>query len=484
MASKDPFSSPLLSRRGLVKNTALMTLLAPVLRRRDAYGQAAASPRRAVFIFCPNGPMRASGTASGTEKDFKIHDWWKAFEPHKAEGIFMSHLAASGCFGGASGGAHEVGAQTFRGNGSSADMDSVGQIIGKRLEAEKKAGIKRAVTWGTSGQARSGGVGDPFASGGRKISPELSPQKAWAELFSQFVSPSTGGTTSAEEIKRAERLIAREKSVLDFVSTNCQALRDALGREGMILLDEHCTTVRSMEDALKTSLTMPSAASNKCQKPASPGEKDWANPENIDGQAAAFVDLIATAFACELTRVVEFQFGAGAARNRLASKYGVPSSPRVDSGDSGPAHHPWTHAGGTGWTVACRIFSEFYANKTALLLNKLKTTMDAQGKPLMDSTVVVFTNELGGSSVNGDSHQMGSVPAAFFGHGQGTFKTGRYLRGASADTRGRAESSGSKREAGRQHAQMLISVMHYMGLTDVNRIGRSDASGPLMPLYG
>lgn len=273
--------------------------------------------------------------------------------------------------------------------------------------------------------------------------------------------------------------------MLDFLSTDCKTLRDALGSQGMALLDEHCTTLRSMEESLKKRLTMP-PASGRCKSPPDPGSAvDWANPENIDAQMAAFTDLIATSLACELTRVVEFQFGAGAARNRIASKYGVPSSPRADSGDSGPAHHPWTHQGSSaGKVTAMRIFTEFYASKVAQLLSKLKTTLDAQGRPLMDSTVVVWACELGGSPVNRDAHQMGSIPALLFGNGQGTFKTGRYIRGKSADTAMRGDDAGSKREAGRDHARLLISVMHYMGMTAVNRIGRSDASGPLPALYG
>src|SRR5262249_33501651 len=161
------------------------------------------------------------------------------------------------------------------------------------------------------------------------------------------------------------------------------------------------------EQALTNSLNMPLAA-GKCQTPASPGSStDWTNPENVDAQMAAFVNLMTMALACELTRVVAFQFGGHAARHRLASKYGIPSSARVDSGDSGPAHHPWTHQGNNPTRAGVmRTFTTFYATQVAALVQKLKTTADGSGKLLLDSTMVVWASELGGLNGSSDFHQV------------------------------------------------------------------------------
>src|SRR4051812_1022207 len=126
-----------LSRRGILQNAALMTLLAPVLRRRDAYG-ATTSPRRVILIFSPNGPMSASGPAAGTESAFTLHDWWKPLERHKAHGIFLSNMAVTGK-GVVSGGGHGLGGQVFSGFGADvydSKGESIDQVIGKRLEAE------------------------------------------------------------------------------------------------------------------------------------------------------------------------------------------------------------------------------------------------------------------------------------------------------------------------------------------------------------
>ncbi len=171
-----------------------------------------------------------------------------------------------------------------------------------------------------------------------------------------------------------------------------------------------------------------------------------------------------------------------AARNRLAAKYAVPSSAVVDSSDSGPAHHPWTHnANSAAKTTSLNIFQTFYATQVATLVDKLKSTVDAAGKPLLDSTLVVWLSELGGSEKNTDPHQTGCVPAVLFGPGQGVFKTGRYIHGKSPDT---GSSGAAYQEGGRDMARLLVSVQQYMGLGDVNTVGATGVNGPLMSLYG
>src|SRR5262249_18502848 len=132
---------------------------------------------------------------------------------------------------------------------------------------------------------------------------------------------------------------------------------------------------------------------------------------------------------------------------------------------------------------ALGIFMSFYASQVALLVDKLKSTVDAHGNPLLDSTLVVWVSELGGSPNNQDQHQTGDVPVIVFDHGQGGFKPGRHLRGKPAETVSEPRDGAGVEEAGRAAARLLVSVMQYMGLSDVTRVGRSDAKGPLLSLY-
>lgn len=467
----------LLSRRNMLRHAALGALLVPVIRLREL--QAAPAPRRVIFIFNGNGPHEVAGPASGTSgtSNFTMHDWWKPLDRHRADGIFISHMAVTGT-GQVPGNAHGLGGSMFSGYGAK-DYTNLGQtvdqVIAKRLEAARRHGAVRSVVWGLA----SGATGTAFSAGpSMDIQAELNPQNAWRSLFSQFVPPALGPNAAAA-------LLARKKSVLDFVSQDCKAFGDALGAEGQRLLEEHCTRVRSMELALNQ---QQAPATSMCSKPNDPGAKTWTDPENVDVQMDAFIDLISKSLSCELTHVVAFQLSGQAARNRIASRYGVPASDVESSPDDvGPAHHPWTHNGGrtTERNKALRIFTTFYADKVALLIDKLKSTVDISGKPLLDSTMVVWLSELGGNPSNLDAHNTGSSPAVIFGNGQGTFKTGRYIRGKSAETMYEDWTpQGNNIESGRDMAKILVSMIHYMGFTDINTVGEANANGPFMPLYG
>ncbi len=465
----------LLTRRNLLRNAGLMALLGPVIRQLDASAAGPVSPRRVVLFFSPNGPMLASGPASGSETDFKLHEWWKPLERHKADGIFMSHTACTGA-GTLKAGGHALGGQTYSGYDAGVNGDvyanrgeTIDQVIGKRLEQEGRGGVARSLVWGTVSNSQAGGTGDAFCAGtGRNITPETNPASAWQQLFTSFVAPKTDSESQA----RAAALLARDQSVLDFVIRDCQSLTSALGSEGMRLLDDHCTTLRTLEKNLTSGMVV----GGGCVRPEQPTKLDYPNPENRDVQTATFNSLIATTLACELSHVVAVQIGAQAARNRLGASYEIPSAPKADSGDSGPAHHPWTHqySGSSEKTQALQTFTTTYAEQVASLVDKLKTTNDALGKPLLDSTCVLWLSELGGNENDNGPHQTKGVPAVLFGNGQGTFKTGRYLRGKSSD---------DYAEAGRDNARLLLSMIQYMGLTNVNTVGVTGVSGPLKSLY-
>jgi hypothetical protein len=468
----------LLSRRGLLRNAGLMALLAPLLRKTEALGASTASPRRLVLVYQPDGPMVVTGPASGTETDFTLHDWWKPLERHKNDGIFFSHMSATGA-GVVTGSDHHLGGQVFAGYGADQPGKiyvgpTIDQVISKRLEAENRSGLRRSVAWGLLGNDS----GPAFvADEGRGITVEADPSKAWADLFSGFNAPPPNDAAKAH----AALLQARDQSVLDFVTANCNALKDSLGAEGMRLLDDHCTTVQKMAQNLSAGI---SQAAMSCAKPTDPASMNWSDPENVDAQISSFFDLAAATLACELSYVVAFQFGGVAARNRIPSKYNVPSSSVVDTSDSGPAHHPWTHnVPSAEKTTALQIFQTFYCTQVASLLDRLKSTVDAYGNPLLDSTMVIVASELGGNEKNTDPHQTSCVPAMVFGSGQGLFKTGRYIHGKSPEL-GSQPNVPAFQEGGRDMARLLVSAIQYMGLTDVNTVGATGVKGPLQALYG
>jgi hypothetical protein len=120
----------------------------------------------------------------------------------------------------------------------------------------------------------------------------------------------------------------------------------------------------------------------------------------------------------------------------------------------------------------------YYATQVALLVDKLKAAKDASGGSLFDSTVVVWAPEHGGHPAMEDPHAPAAVPIVILGKGQGMFKTGRYIRGNAPDL---GTGSGYA-EAGRDMGRLLVTMLHYMGLTNVDTVGATGSKGPLASL--
>jgi|GEM_PF-554001 len=464
----------MLSRRNLLRHTALAALLTSVVNRRDS--QAAVSPRRVILLYSGNGTIGRTGpcTETSSETNFTLDEWWQPLERHRQDGIFMSHMAATGAAV-VQGDGHGLGGQMYSGYGAEkyrAIGPSIDQLIARRLRDEKRQGVAGSVTWGLAG----GATGEAFSAGnGSDVRAELDPSNAWQSLFARFVPDSAGGSAAAAV------MIKRQRSMLDFVNQDCKAMASDLGASGTRLLEQHCESLRGLELQLDAK---PAASLSQCGDASAPASIKWTDPENVDKQMDAFVRLISLALSCELTHVIGFQLSGQAARNRLAASYNVPASPTVDSGDSGPAHHPWTHMknGADKWK-GLSIFNKFYSAKIAQLLDALKTNKDVYGKPLLDSTVLVWLSELGGDLKHSVPHPTFSMPVIMFGNGQGTFKTGRYLRGKCPDGVVGSRMP-SQKEAGADTARVLVSLMRYMGMNDVETVGRTGAKGPFLPLYG
>jgi hypothetical protein len=168
--------------------------------------------------------------------------------------------------------------------------------------------------------------------------------------------------------------------------------------------------------------------------------------------------------------VVGISFGSGASRFAIPEKYGVPTSPKVDSGDSGPQMHAWTHRpkSDPNTTQALKIFYNWFSDRVVKLVDKLITTKDADGRPLIETTVVLWTSEFG----SGGPHTNVNVPVLLFGDSAGAWKTGRQF----------SVTGDSATRALPLHA-LFVSIIRHMGLASIDTFGNA-GRGPLDWLQG
>ncbi|HJK96824.1 MAG TPA: DUF1552 domain-containing protein [Polyangiaceae bacterium LLY-WYZ-14_1] len=337
---------------------------------------------------------------------------------------------------------------------------SLDQFIAQELRARGVVTPKRSLLWGLYDRARP-----PFFEGpGQPIAPIANPWTALADL-----APALGGEAGGT----VDRALRRQHFVLDQVARDCARLRGRLGGEGRAILEQHCANIEALETSVSAALTTSMAS---CEAPDAPdttlpADFDWTGREARDEACRAFTEMMGLAFACDLTRVIGFGFGNGAARFSIPERYGVPVSGRVDSGDSGPQMHAWTHQrrDDPNTTEALRIFYHWFSEKVVAIVEKLKNTNDADGRPLLDTTLVLWTSEFG----QGGPHHNGNVPVMLFGSSEGAIETGRHFHAGHGDRESKALVL----------HQLMVSICRHMGLDDIDTFGNA-GRGPLDWLAG
>lgn len=466
------------SRRALIKLGA-WPLLWPLLRSNMSSAAPTTQPKR-VLVFCStNGPISVIGPTVGTENNFQLHDWWSPLERHKADGVYIVGCDQAGVgFGegnwdcGHNPGSMGALTATASEKTGFATGPSIDAFVGAELQKVGVITPKRSLLWGVGGGI--GNKGPWFEAAGKPATVQQNPYSALADL-------APGLQTTAGGAPYVDPKLLRRRFALATAYKDCKGLAGNLGPEGKRLLDFHCDNVDSLEKnvakSIENALATPSSVD--CSVPARPNTTLAANAnfgasDNYDESLKAFADMTALAFACDVTRSIGISFGGGAARFAIPGQYGVRSAAQVDSGDSGPQHHAWTHTYNDGPEKrgALKSFYGWYATQVALFIDKLKSTKDASGRPLMDSTLVLWTSELGSDGEGQlNPHPNGNIPVLLFGNSQGAFRTNRMYQG----TRGR--------DSALVLHKMFVSIAQHAGLSGVNAFG-NQGQGPLEWLKG
>jgi len=190
-------------------------------------------------------------------------------------------------------------------------------------------------------------------------------------------------------------------SVLDTVLEEIHALEPKLSAGDNAKLQEYLTGVRELE------VRIAEGTSLVCTPPERPVSSEHV-PE-ITGQ---MVQLMATAFECDLTRVISFMLGNGA--SRMAHDHlGIPS-----------AHHDLSHHLDDPESLAAlAAIDTWEVQQLALLLDELAQRTDVSGESLLDNTLVMFSSEIS----DGNSHSHRDLPVLLAGGGSGTVTSGRHL---------------------------------------------------------
>lgn len=261
-----------------------------------------------------------------------------------------------------------------------------------------------------------------FKAGGQPETITRNPRQLFDTLFG-------GGMVGMPDDPAAVAARARQQSVLDLVRGDAQRLNTRLGAGDRQRLDQYLTSVEELEVQINA---MPPSSCSSPMQPATGG--------NWHAKAKTFIDLAVVAMACDLTRVVLFQYSDSWGVNYSDYSLGTGMeglgtwsdhflSHKLDDTDRA------TDLDGLDRTEAMRIAnvrvvntSRFKVRRFAYLVNALKSVQTANGT-LLDESLVLYASENG----DGDSHARKRMPTLIAGHAGG-FQTGRAVAAPNQST--------------------------------------------------
>ncbi|MCB9677671.1 MAG: DUF1552 domain-containing protein [Alphaproteobacteria bacterium] len=325
----------------------------------------------------------------------------------------------------------------FLGGGLSATAPSFDQLVARSIaRADRLTSLELSVLGGR-----------PICHGGpgQQLPLEDRPERAFSRIF--------GIGTSGDP------LVDARSSVLDYVLAEHHALAPRLAARDREKLDAHFDLVRQLE------IRLSGLAAAGCDGPSLAPATD----HRTTFQAHA--ELVAAAFACDLTRVATLSLG-----DVPTAEFGWGS---VGSGD---AHNDFAHAIYENPQAAQAMidYQRFQAEEIAALVRALEAVPEGDGT-LMDHTLIVWGNELGDGW-----HGYGRYSPVLIG-GEWFFRTGRVVHWPwDSVPISVVTPYGQSAGAGIPHQRVLVSAARAMGL-DVDHVGLAsidDDSGVPLDLRG
>jgi len=418
--------------------TAGLLPFVPVLEAQAA--QAAPPPKRIVFFFTTNGTIEDAWTPRMVSGQLELGAILAPLEKFKSKLLVVEGLSHRVVLEKGERSGHFAGMSTaLTGRGNKA-VDRANPLLSLATGISLDQHLADQIGQGTKLRSVECGVQVErvFASLSYRgplqpVRPENSPYQVFDRLFRELPD-----ATAADGAAARERLADRRR-LLAAVTKDLDALKGRLPQSDRIKMDAHIAAIQAIEHGLTTGSGV--ASGQACRKPDTGSALDVWNNDNIPALAKLHTDLIAMAFACDLTRVATLQFGSAGATHRFT--WLGPEFATDPGGDVTKGFHALAHREADPASKAKLIrIHTWYAQQLAYLLEKLEAIPEAGGS-VLDHTAVVWCNELG----SGSTHSHERTPWLVAGNAGGSLKTGQLL-------------SFPKEP----HNRLLLTLCHAMGV--------------------
>jgi hypothetical protein len=227
-----------------------------------------------------------------------------------------------------------------------------------------------------------------------------------------------------------------DRSILDWVTSEVARLRKGLGQSDRSRLDDYLEDVREIERRIQKVEAYNTSGETR-ELPGAP----IGVPDSFEEHVKLMFDLQVLAFQSDLTRVFSFKMG------RDASGRVYPES-GVKTGFHPASHHQEKEDRITDFAK----INKYHVSMLPYLLDKLKKTANGDGN-LLDQTLIVYGSPMGDSNL----HNHKRCPLFLAGHANGQLQGGLHI----------------KAPDGTPMANVMLSVLHKLGITDVPSFGDS-----------
>jgi hypothetical protein len=237
--------------------------------------------------------------------------------------------------------------------------------------------------------------------------------------------------------ERAERR-AEDRSILDWLTTATARLKKELGASDRARLSEYLDDVREIERRIQQVEAYNSSGETR-ELPGAP----IGVPDSFSEHVKLMFDLQALAFASDITRVFTFKLGRDAS-NRVYP----------DSGFKGAFHSASHHGEKEDRLLDFAKINTYHVGMVPYFLEKLSKISDGEGN-VLDNSLIIYGSPMGDSNL----HNHKRCPLFLVGRAGGQLKGGLHLKAAD----------------GTPMANVMLSVLHKLGVDDMPQFGDSTA---------
>jgi hypothetical protein len=242
------------------------------------------------------------------------------------------------------------------------------------------------------------------------------------------------GSGASTEDRAARRQMRR--SILDWITGEIERTRRQLGAGDRARLDRYLENVREIERRIQVV-----EAHNRSGEPRELPDAPVGVPDSFTEHMKLMFDIHVLALQTDMTRITSFKTGRDA-QNRVFPEC-----------ESKQPFHPASHHGNREERIIeFNKICKFRVGQLPYFLEKMKNTMDGDAN-LLEKTLIIWGSPMADPNI----HNHRRCPLILLGHANGALKGNVHLRA----------------EDGTPMANVMLTLLHQLGLDDVKSFGDS-----------